>query len=141
MSTQEPKPVTGEETDNQPKAGEQNASPETSNEQRSAAAGAPAAAAPARSAKQERSAEQDDDDDEGRSGSDMDFGALLDQFEQEQAGVQEGEVVRGTVVDITERGVVIDFGYKSEGIVNQAEFTDEGKLTVKPGDEVEVLIK
>jgi small subunit ribosomal protein S1 len=141
MSTQEPKPVTGEETDNQPKAGEQNASPETSNEQRSAAAGAPAAAAPARSAKQERSAEQDDDDDEGRSGSDMDFGALLDQFEQEQAGFQEGEVVRGTVVDITERGVVIDFGYKSEGIVNQAEFTDEGKLTVKPGDEVEVLIK
>ena len=141
MSTQEPKPVTGEETDNQPKAGEQNASPETSNEQRSAAAGAPAAAAPARSAQQERSAEQDDDDDEGRSGSDMDFGALLDQFEQEQAGFQEGEVVRGTVVDITERGVVIDFGYKSEGIVNQAEFTDEGKLTVKPGDEVEVLIK
>jgi small subunit ribosomal protein S1 len=141
MSTQEPKPVAGEETDNQPKASEQNASPETSNEQRSATAGAPAAAAPARSAKQERSAEQDDDDDEGRSGSDMDFGALLDQFEQEQAGFQEGEVVRGTVVDITERGVVIDFGYKSEGIVNQAEFTDEGKLTVKPGDEVEVLIK
>lgn len=71
----------------------------------------------------------------------MDFGAMLDQFEQEQAGFQEGEVVRGTVVGITERGVVIDFGYKSEGIVNQAEFTENGVLTVKPGDEVDVLVK
>ncbi len=66
---------------------------------------------------------------------------MLDQFEQEQAGFQEGEVVRGTVVGITERGVVIDFGYKSEGIVNQAEFTDNGELTVKPGDIVDVLVK
>ena len=66
---------------------------------------------------------------------------MLDQFEQEQAGFQEGEVVRGTVVGITERGVVIDFGYKSEGIVNQAEFMDGGEMTVKPGDEVEVLVK
>ena len=55
--------------------------------------------------------------------------------------LQEGEVVRGTVVGISERGVVIDFGYKSEGIVNPAEFTENGVLTVKAGDEVEVLVK
>ena len=70
-----------------------------------------------------------------------DFGSMLDQFEQEQSTLQEGEVVRGTVVGITERGVVIDFGYKSEGIVNQNEFMDNGELTVKPGDEVDVLVK
>jgi ribosomal protein S1 len=29
---------------------------------------------------------------------------MLDQFEQEQSTLQEGEVVRGTVVGITERG-------------------------------------
>ena len=139
MSTQEPKPVIGEETENKSQTGEHSATPITSNEQRQVA---PTAAAPAAVPSQpQQSAGQDDDDDESRSGSDMDFGALLDQFEQEQAGFQEGEVVRGTVVDITERGVVIDFGYKSEGIVNQAEFTEDGKLTVKPGDEVDVLIK
>src|SRR5438874_10801376 len=82
-----------------------------------------------------------DDDDEPRAGGDVDFGQLLDQFEQEQASLQEGEVVRGTVVGLSERGVVIDFGYKSEGIVNPAEFTENGVLTVKPGDEVEVLVK
>ena len=66
---------------------------------------------------------------------------MLDQFEQEQSTLQEGEVVRGTVVGITERGVVIDFGYKSEGIVNPAEFMENGELTVKRGDEVDVLVK
>ena len=39
------------------------------------------------------------EDDEPRPGGDVDFGQLLDQFEQEQATLQEGEVVRGTVVD------------------------------------------
>ncbi|MDQ5846899.1 MAG: 30S ribosomal protein S1 [Acidobacteriota bacterium] len=82
-----------------------------------------------------------DEDDEQRPGGDVDFGQLLDQFEQEQASLQEGEVVRGTVVGISERGVVIDFGYKSEGIVNPAEFTENGVLAVQPGDEVDVLVK
>ena len=81
------------------------------------------------------------DDDDTRPTGDVDFGQLLDQFEQEQATLQEGEVVRGTVVGISERGVVIDFGYKSEGIVNPAEFTEDGVITVKAGDEVEVLVK
>jgi small subunit ribosomal protein S1 len=81
------------------------------------------------------------EDEESPASGDVDFGQLLDQFEQEQAVLQEGEVVRGTVVGINERGVVIDFGYKSEGIVNPAEFTEHGELKVKVGDEVEVLVK
>ncbi|MDT5269071.1 MAG: small subunit ribosomal protein [Acidobacteriota bacterium] len=81
-----------------------------------------------------------DDDDEPRSGG-FDFGAMLDQYEQEQAQYQEGSVVRGTVVGVTERSVVIDFGFKSEGAVPIEEFQEEGELTVKRGDEVEVLIK
>jgi small subunit ribosomal protein S1 len=66
---------------------------------------------------------------------------MLDQYEQEQAGFQEGSVVRGTVVNVTERSVVIDFGFKSEGIVPKEEFTENGEVTVKRGDEVEVLVK
>jgi len=85
-------------------------------------------------------ATQREDEEETRPAGE-DFGQLLDQFEQEQSSLQEGEVVRGTVVGITERGVVIDFGYKSEGIVNQNEFMEDGQITVKPGDEVDVLVK
>jgi small subunit ribosomal protein S1 len=82
-----------------------------------------------------------DEEEEQRGGSDFDFGAILDQYEQEQAQFQEGSVVRGTVVNVNDRGVVIDFGFKSEGLVPLEEFMDQGQVTVKRGDEVEVLIK
>ena len=85
-------------------------------------------------------AEEERHEDERRTSME-DFGQLLDQFEQEQSVLQEGEVVRGTVVGITERGVLIDFGYKSEGIVNPSEFMENGEITVKRGDEVDVLVK
>ncbi|HWS87446.1 MAG TPA: 30S ribosomal protein S1 [Pyrinomonadaceae bacterium] len=108
----------------------------------------PAAPTPAESAPppsqapqaQAATPESDEDDDEPRGGG-FDFGALLDQYEQEQAQYQEGSVVRGTVVGVTERSVVIDFGFKSEGAVPIEEFQEAGELTVKRGDEVEVLIK
>jgi small subunit ribosomal protein S1 len=101
--------------------------------------GASSAAPVARTSR--ASDDDDDDDDDQRSGGDFDFGAMLDQYEQEQAAFQEGSVVRGTVVGINDRGVLIDFGFKSEGLVDQQEFTENGELTVKRGDEVEVLIK
>ncbi|HEV2913660.1 MAG TPA: 30S ribosomal protein S1 [Pyrinomonadaceae bacterium] len=149
MSTEETKPNDGEadNNNNQTQAGDQSSAAPSMNEPRPAAATAAAtpqqqqqgasasAAASARTSAPE--VVDDDDDDEAPS----DFGAMLDQFEQEQAAFQEGEVVRGTVVGITERGVVIDFGYKSEGIVPQAEFMDNAQMTVKPGDEVDVLVK
>jgi len=132
MSTEQP--VTSvENTDaNQPETDNQTTS-DNSSTQMSAPAGEP-------SSEPEPAAQAREGDEESRP-SGEDFGSLLDQFEQEQSTLQEGEVVRGTVVGITERGVVIDFGYKSEGIVNQAEFMDNGQLTVKPGDEVDVLVK
>ena len=122
MFSEEPKLNNSEVKDN-PTSGEQSPTPQP---------------APARDTRSQIAAMNEED--EPKQG-DVDFGQLLDQFEQEQATLQEGEVVRGTVVGISERGVVIDFGYKSEGIVNPAEFTEDGVLTVKPGDEVEVLVK
>lgn len=143
MSTEETKPTEGEANNNTPSVSDdQSASSPTAGEQSSAAATstAPAQSSTA-SAAPAKSETANDEDDETRASSDMDFGAMLDQFEQEQAAFQEGEVVRGKVIGVSERGVVIDFGYKSEGIVNQAEFTENGQLTVKPGDEVDVLVK
>ncbi len=72
-----------------------------------------------------------------------DFGALLEDYEKEIAATtQEGEIVRGTVVDISDQNVLIDIGYKSEGVVAREEFLDhQGNITVKRGDEVDVLIK
>ena len=72
----------------------------------------------------------------------FDFGAILDQFEAEQTIYHAGELVDGKVVGISDRGVLIDFGYKSEGLAPIEDFTSpEGEVTVKEGDEVEVVIR
>ncbi|HVG21869.1 MAG TPA: 30S ribosomal protein S1 [Blastocatellia bacterium] len=80
---------------------------------------------------------------DAESGSGQDFSALLDNYEKESAASkQEGEIVRGTVVGITDQYVLVDIGYKSEGVVAREEFVDrQGNLTVKRGEEVDVLIK
>lgn len=56
--------------------------------------------------------------------------------------VQEGEIVSGTVVQMTPEFVMIDVGSKSEGQIPVEQFMDEkGKLTVKVGDEVQVFLE
>ncbi len=71
-----------------------------------------------------------------------DFGSILEKFEQDQTVFHSGETVKGKVIGISDHGVIVDFGYKSEGIVPLEEFTTEsGELSVKNGDEVEVVIK
>jgi small subunit ribosomal protein S1 len=73
---------------------------------------------------------------------DVDFGAILDQFESEQTIYHAGELVEGKVVGISDRGVLIDFGYKSEGLAPVEDFTSpEGEPTVNVGDQVEVVIR
>jgi len=73
----------------------------------------------------------------------QDFSAMLETYEKESAASrQEGEIVRGIVVGISDQNVLVDIGYKSEGVVAREEFLDrQGNLTVKRGDEVDVLIK
>lgn len=49
------------------------------------------------------------------------------------------EVVKGTVVGLSDRDVIVNIGFKSDGIVNASEFKDLKDL--KAGDEVEVYIE
>ncbi|MFY9223715.1 MAG: 30S ribosomal protein S1 [Blastocatellia bacterium] len=71
-----------------------------------------------------------------------DFGALLENFEA-QSTLTPGEIVNGRVIKVSDRGVIIDIGFKSEGIVPIEEFMDstDGKVLVQPNDEVAVMIK
>ena len=80
--------------------------------------------------------------DEAQASNEIDFGAILEQFEQEQTVFHSGELVAGTVVGITDRGVLVDFGFKSEGFVPLEEFTSpEGEMLAKVGDAVDVVIR
>ncbi len=50
-----------------------------------------------------------------------------------------GQIVKGTVIEVRPKEVLVDIGYKSEGVVPGAEFDDV--KAVKIGDEVDVLIE
>ena len=52
---------------------------------------------------------------------------------------KEGEIVKGKIVAITSREVLIDIGYKSEGYIPLSEFP--GASSLKLDDEVEVLLE
>jgi small subunit ribosomal protein S1 len=71
-----------------------------------------------------------------------DFGKILAEHEQShRSEISEGEVVKGRVVKISDQNVIIDVGFKSEGIVAISEFKDGEQITINPGDEVDVYVK
>ena len=71
--------------------------------------------------------------------SNSDFAEL---FESRLKELQEGDIIKGKIVQITQDSVMIDIGYKSEGQVPLKEFLDkDGVPTVKVGDDVTVLIE
>jgi small subunit ribosomal protein S1 len=66
------------------------------------------------------------------------FRALLDESYQHRK-FEEGEIVRGTVARITFDAVIVDIGFKSEGVVPTSEFT--GLDQVKIGDVLDLLLE
>ncbi|MEO7660063.1 MAG: S1 RNA-binding domain-containing protein, partial [Pyrinomonadaceae bacterium] len=103
---------------------------------------APAAPEPESEPAEPATVEAAPDGEEPASSTEIDFGAILEQFEQEQTVFHQGELVDGKVVGITDRGILVDFGYKSEGFVPVEEFTDEdGQMTAEVGETVEVIIR
>src|SRR5207248_8305843 len=52
---------------------------------------------------------------------------------------KEGSIVKGRVLEIRPREVLVDIGYKSEGVIPSHEFEDIESMEV--GDEVEVLLE
>ena len=72
----------------------------------------------------------------------LDAETFMQLIEHSLQELQEGEVVKGHVLEVHQDEVIVDIGYKSEGIIRIDEFRDaEGNLSVAAGDEVEVLLE
>jgi small subunit ribosomal protein S1 len=72
----------------------------------------------------------------------QEFSKLLDIYDNSFRNIAEGEVMKGLVLKVTASEVIVDIGYKSEGIIGVDEFLDErGEVTVQPGDTVDVLLE
>ena len=59
---------------------------------------------------------------------------------QSQTSFAAGQIVKGTVIEIRQKEVMIDIGYKSEGSVPVNEFEDHDEEELKLGDMVDVQI-
>jgi len=73
---------------------------------------------------------------------DEDFKSLLDSYEGRTQSFSEGEVIKGRVIAISAGGVIVDVGFKSEGVIPTEQFLDEqGRCTVKEGDQIDVFLE
>jgi small subunit ribosomal protein S1 len=63
-------------------------------------------------------------------------------YEESLRAVEEGQIVKGTVIDITPDHVTVDVGYKCEGQIPIHEFLKrDRKVDVKIGDRIDVLLE
>ncbi len=56
-----------------------------------------------------------------------------------KALVTQGEIVKGKIIEVRPKEVLVDIGYKSEGVIPAIEFQDI--KAVKVGDEIDVLVE
>jgi small subunit ribosomal protein S1 len=61
-------------------------------------------------------------------------------YNQSLKNFKDGEIIKGNVIAVTNENVVVDVGFKSEGVISIDEFPG-GADSVQIGDEVEVFIE
>ncbi len=67
---------------------------------------------------------------------------FMELYEESLKSIQEGELVKGEIVQVDKEFVLVDIGYKSEGQIPIREFIDEeGNITAKVGDRMDVLLE
>jgi small subunit ribosomal protein S1 len=71
--------------------------------------------------------------------------SFIDMLEQsfEEKEIREGDIVDGTVVAVQKDQIIVDFGFKSEGVVRSSEFPkdESGRISIKEGDVIQVLVE
>ena len=60
-------------------------------------------------------------------------------YENTLSSITEREIVKGTIVGFTEKEVVLNIGFKSDGLIPKTEFRDMAEIKI--GDVVEVLLE
>jgi small subunit ribosomal protein S1 len=63
----------------------------------------------------------------------------LESYKQSLEGIEEGKVVKGRILKISDKEVFVDVNFKSEGIIPLTEFKDVAQY--KEGDEIEVFLE
>src|SRR5438477_9517752 len=64
---------------------------------------------------------------------------MFGKYEESMRSIGEGEIVRGTVLAVDEKEVLVDVGFKSEGVISLAEFPDPS--VIKVGALIDVFLE
>jgi small subunit ribosomal protein S1 len=71
-----------------------------------------------------------------------DYENLLDQYQFSAKEIIPGKIVKGKVIKITKTHVLIDIGFKSEGIIPAEDFSDNQNFDeLRPGDAIEAFLE
>ncbi len=72
------------------------------------------------------------------------FAAEFEEYEKSLITLNTRDIVKGTVISVSDAGVSVNLGYKSDGFVPAGEVSDDPsadiKTLVKPGDEIEAFV-
>lgn len=71
----------------------------------------------------------------------LDREALAALYEETFKNLEEGTITEGRVVALTKDKVVVDIGYKSEGMIPSDQFSSEDLQNIKIGDRIQVYIE
>ena len=72
--------------------------------------------------------------------SDEEYNEMVGMYEDTLNEIEEKEIVQGRVVSVDDKYVVVDIGFKSEGIIQVNEFSNEALEEMEVGDEIEVFL-
>lgn len=69
---------------------------------------------------------------------------MMEEYEKTMRSVYSGDTVKGTVIMVTDDEVMVNIGYKSDGIIKKEDYTWEPDVNlkdiIKAGDELEVIV-
>ena len=71
-----------------------------------------------------------------------DYENLLDQYQFSAKEITPGKIIKGKVIKVTQTHVLLDIGFKSEGIIPAEDFADNQELNeLRPGDTIEAFLE
>jgi small subunit ribosomal protein S1 len=70
-----------------------------------------------------------------------DYEQLLDKYQFSAKEITPGKIIKGKVIKATPTGVLVDIGFKSEGVIPIEDFAELDLKKLRPGDEIEAIFE
>lgn len=75
---------------------------------------------------------------------DNEMNKMMEEIEKTLVNVKKGDIIEGTVISINNDEVMVNIGYKSDGIIKRSEFSNDPNMSpeesIKVGDKIEVYV-